>query len=393
MAAGARAADSLKSVAALTVLRGMRALSLQYKLSLFRYGPVAGDTWPVVGRLYAYAEAKNLSQQFLQPYSSVPAQSSACRELIRMLALAASAPDALAPHEVEIADRVIGQLSSDFLLSRTAQPDSTYWIDLTKSASPVRALRPPDGGSPNLYFFAPGKASERVAQIIDAALSGALPPELNVTGTTVAEELCDTLTHVASQWSAQPMARKHQRHRVKSRLAVCYGFTRVLETIGEAGAALDFLNDSGKHVESWVVEDVSRGGFGASVTRIRDGSVEIGSLLGMQPDGGDKWLIGVARRIQRDEALSGNIGIETISRAAKIVSVEVGSSSEQCIALQDSMGEGEAHVIAAPGRLPADQSLTMLCANVAYLLIPQQVVERGPDYERLRCRCFARNAA
>jgi hypothetical protein len=57
---------------------------------------------------------------------------------------------------------------------------------------------------------------------------------------------------------------------------------------------------AGLQMESWVVENVSRGGFGAVLGNVPGEWLKVGALIAMQPEGGDNWLVGVIRRYHRE---------------------------------------------------------------------------------------------
>jgi hypothetical protein len=59
--AGATGFGTLKGQMPVVAARALRALTLQLKLQLLRYGPVEPRVWKQMGRIYAYAEEKAVS--------------------------------------------------------------------------------------------------------------------------------------------------------------------------------------------------------------------------------------------------------------------------------------------------------------------------------------------
>ena len=55
----------------------------------------------------------------------------------------------------------------------------------------------------------------------------------------------------------------------------------------------------GLPLESWIVENVSRGGFGATIQDIKGDWLKVGALLSLQPEGAENWVVGVVRRYHR----------------------------------------------------------------------------------------------
>src|SRR2546426_11917163 len=110
------------------------------------------------------------------------------------------------------------------------------------------------------------------------------------------------------------------------RHAIRHGFAGVREAVGGAGASLAFDQ---KAAESWVVENVSAGGFGAIVPQAKGDWLRVGALLAMQPDGGNNWLVGAIRRVNRTSAQEARVGIESLSRAPKVVKFRVRGLGEE----------------------------------------------------------------
>src|SRR5438445_11837161 len=87
--------------------------------------------------------------------------------------------------------------------------------------------------------------------------TGALPSSIALVGNYESEVVLDVLDHLALHWSPKPPERRAQRHRVKSRLTVTYGFDGVHAALDPTG---EVQFDPSK-VERWIVENVSAGGF------------------------------------------------------------------------------------------------------------------------------------
>ena len=121
----------------------------------------------------------------------------------------------------------------------------------------------------------------------------------------------EMLRHLLVYWAPQPPERKAPRHSVKTRLSVTHGYSGVLDVLG-GGDSLDFDN---QNTESWIVENVSAGGFGAVVPQLKGDWLRVGALLALQPEGGSNWLLGLVRRVTRTTGQQARVGIETVSRA------------------------------------------------------------------------------
>ena len=389
-AGGAKGADALKGSMPLLLARALRALGTQMKWMYVRYGPMDPSVWGVVAKVYALAEKRKLAHSAVTVYPGIPGDSTPEREFLKAVMLSASSPDSLLPLEVELCERLIAHFSASFTLRLDLQPDIAYWIDLATSQAPLRLARPPQH-APTLRFFAAGKALEDLENLIAAVrATGSVPSQVNLGGTYPAETVLDVLDHLALYWSPKPPERKHQRHRVKSRLNVTHGYDGVLAVLGGSGTP----DTSG--AETWIVENVSAGGFGAGIPEIKGDWLKIGCLLGLQPEGGDNWVLGVIRRLQREIPQKGSVGIQTIAKSAQLVQLSLsgGAGGETGILLGDA-GEspGEARVLLRAGVFVPGQNMEYRKGELACLLMPQGVIDSGEEYEVVKFREMIRDTS
>jgi len=209
-----------------------------------------------------------------------------------------------------------------------------------------------------------------------------LPPNLGATQDP--EAALEVLRHLAVLWSPEPPERKHARHSVKSRLTIVHGFAGVLEALGDSGGSLDFDQ---KATESWVVENVSAGGFGALVPQAKTDWLRVGTLLAMQPDGGNNWLVGAIRRVSRTSAQEARVGIETLSRAPHLARFALGGAQEEAVLLPAAAhGTGEAAIAMRAGAYVPGRNLEAERGGRSFVYMPQLVAERGDDYDIVRFR-------
>ena len=389
-AAGAKGADALKGSMPLLLVRALRALGTQMKWMYVRYGPMDPSVWGVVAKVYALAENRKLAHSAVTVYPGIPGDSTPEREFLKAVMLSASSPDSLLPLEVELCERLIAHFCASFTLRLDLQPDIAYWIDLATSQAPLRLARPPQH-APTLRFFAAGKALEDLENLIAAVrTTGSVPSQVNLGGTYPAETVLDVLNHLALYWSPKPPERKHQRHRVKSRLNVTHGYDGVLAVLGGSGTS----DTSG--AETWIVENVSAGGFGAGIPEIKGDWLKIGCLLGLQPEGGDNWVLGVIRRLHRAIPQKGSVGIQTVAKSAQLVQLSLsgGAGGETGILLGDgSESPGEARVLLRAGVFVPGQNMEYRKGELTCLLMPQGVVDSGEEYEVVKFREMIRDTS
>jgi hypothetical protein len=393
-ATGQKGWEDLKQSMPLLTVRALRALAAQMKWQHIRYVPPDYSLWGFVAKIYALAENRKYAQSKVTAYAGFPGETSPEQEFLKTVMFAASSPDSLLPVEIELVERVIAHLAGSFRLTASSQPDTVYCFDLANQEPPVRAAHLPHR-APTLRFFAEGGAVKEIEKLVQAVKSsGAVPSSIALGGNYEPEVVLGVLNHLALYWSPQQPERKAPRHRVKSRLTVTYGFDGVLAALDPTG---DVQFDASK-VESWVVENVSAGGFGASVPQIKGEWLKIGCLLGLQPEGGSNWVVGVIRRFQRESAQQGAVGIQTLGRAALPVQVRLqsgkartGRDAETAILLNPIDSAPEAQLLLRADVIVAGQNLEFERNGKAYLLLPTGDMERGEDYDLIRCRQMIRD--
>jgi len=392
-ATGQKGWEDLKQGMPLLTVRALRALAAQMKWQHIRYGPPDNSLWGLVAKIYALAENRKYAQSRVIAYAGFPGETSPEQEFLKTVMLAASSPDSLLPVEIELVERLIAHLAGSFRLTPSFQPDIVYCFDLANYEPPVRAAHLPHR-APTLRFFAAGGAVKEIEKLAHAVKSsGAVPSSVDLGGSYEPEVVLDVLNHLALYWSPRQPERKAPRHRVKSRLTVTYGFEGVLAALDPAG---EVQFDASK-VESWIVENVSAGGFGASVPQIKGEWLKIGCLLGLQPEGGSNWVVGVIRRFQRESVQQGAVGFQTLGRAALRVQVslqngQMGTTrdAQTAILLSPLDSAPEAQLLLRANVLVAGQNLGLERNGKAYLLLPTGDMERGDDYELVRCRRMIR---
>ena len=389
-AAGGKGADALKGSMPLLLARALRALATQVKWMYVRYGPMDSSVWGVIAKVFAFAEQRKLAQSAATLYPGIPGDSTPEQEFLKAVMLSASSPDCLLPLEMELCERLVAHFCASFTLRLDLQPDIAYWIDLATSQAPLRLARPPQH-APTLRFFAAGRALKDLEDLTRTIkTTGSVPSQVNLGGNYPAEAVLDVLNHLALYWSPKPPERKHQRHRVKSRLNVTHGHEGVLAVLGNT-VALD-----GAGTETWIVENVSAGGFGAGVPEIKGDWLKIGCLLGLQPEGGDNWVLGVICRLQRESPQKGSVGIQTIAKSAQLVQLSSGDGGEGAtgVLLGDgSEAAGEARVLLRAGEFVPGQNLEYRKGDLTCLLMPQGVIDRGDEYEVVKFREMIRDTS
>jgi hypothetical protein len=386
---GAKGAEAAKVLLPVVVARALRCLGQQLKWQCVRYAPADVELWGVLNKIYAFAELRGITDARVNLYPG-STETTPKLEFLKVSMFGASSPDCLVPVEVEITERVVAELATGFAIAAQPERELLYWTDLGRATAPLRSLREPKP-APSLRFFGPGGAPAALADLIkktDGAREA--PSSLNLGGSYDPEAVLSALRHLAVYWDREPPERRHPRHSVRSKLTVAHGFKGVLEALGSnGGGVLEFDPAS---AESWTVENVSAGGFGAVAKQPKSEWLKVGALLAMQPDGGRNWVVGTVRRVTRVSKDEARVGIETLSRAPALSHFSGGGENEPGVLLAAAPDTGETSIALRAGAFVRGRNLETEVGGRQHVYLPQSVDERGDDYEIARFREMVRES-
>jgi hypothetical protein len=364
--------EAIRSQLPLVYARLINALAAKLKWKRFRYGPVDPEFWKKLGEVYLAAVDAKVAQKSLRLYAGSE-ETTIETEYLKVLVFHATSMDNLKPLEIEIAERFISYFMPFFSLIRELRPENVYWVDASKPLPPTRLAKLPEV-TPTLRFFNGTRAVEAVAKTMEQIRSeGRVPPGINLGAQYDVATVTPVLEHLALCWSPKPPMRSNARHRINSQLKVVNGLVAVHQRLSEQA--------SGKEgVETWLIDDVSLGGFGAQVTVSGNDWIRIGALVGIQAEGGDNWLVGIVRRYVRTGPNQGSVGIETLSKTPRAVSADAGGLQADALLL-DLPEVGEYARMALPADALEDKVALMFpLDDKRARLHPRETNEAGPDY-------------
>jgi hypothetical protein len=389
--------EGLRRDGALIAVRALRATGLRLKMLYGRYAPIPAELWVSLARAYRFAEIRGVQLTRLVPFSGVPGETSAEEELLRSLLLAASAPDALTPVQIDIAERVISGLAVKFSITTQPRPDSTCWFDLEKPRQPLRLAAPPAQLTSGLRFFATAAGFADVSQLLDRLeKSGEMPRGVDAGPGDNLQSMAAVLRHLRMNWAPRPPVRRTERRRTQGQIMVLHGLENILGTLRPPELDLDF--GAPADAEAWTVDNSSNGGLGALAPPNVGDWLHIGALVAVQPDGTDLWQVAVVRRLSRDNSTPrgrASAGMQVLSRAPVLgVFTTVmgrwsnGVPTVEGLVIPES-GEAGSILVGMPTGLylPGEQLLAMINEK-RHLLFPVALVERGTDYDLIKFRAM-----
>ncbi len=396
---GASGAGAIRKRLPAIVARTLRALTLQLKWDLLHYGPVDDRLWGELGQLYLFAEAKKITTGTIEIYPDAYGQGTVQQEFLKTMVLGASSTGGLTPLRQEIAERAVAHFGSLFTLQTRPTPGCNYFFDLSMRTPPGRMMK---GSAPNgmARFFGAGKALPALEHLIEQIKdTDAVPSHVNLGGTYDSGLVLSALQHLAIYWSDKPPARHSGRRKLATRLTVVHGFSEVLRAVEPvADAALGF--EQATNTESWIVENVSEGGFGAVIPQVKGDWIEAGTLLAVQAENSPLWAVAIIRRIARDEYQLRHVGIQLLAQAVIPVRLSPTGSASLANAMREGAPgvllsttpdkHGEIALLLRGGSYTPGQVLEMNVRGKHYHLTPRKRVEGGVDFELVKFKVTQR---
>ena len=360
------------------VLAALRALGQQLKWQQLRYGPIDLELWGQMNRIYAAAEARGMIE--------------ATPEYLKAALFSAASPDSLPVHELALAERLINELAAQGQIGNTPLAELPYWVDLARAMAPARGAKPAQPAA-SVRYIGPCDAAALLRTLtrrVEAQRQ--VPPELKLGTDYDAETLLGVMRRLAMHWAPTAPERKHKRHSMSSRLKIAHGFEGVLEVLGGSSGSLDF--GAAIEPESWKVENVSAGGFGALAPQSKSDWLKVGALVAAQPDGTGSWLIGTVRRVSKVSAQEVRVGVETLSRAPTLSQFALRNAAPaQGVLLPPPVpGNGDAAIALRAGVHVPGENLEATIGGRQHVYMPQGIAERGEDYEIVRFKAMVRES-
>jgi hypothetical protein len=391
-AADSQGAVTFRLKVSTALARALRALRRQLQWTRIRYAAPTKELWSGLAELYSYVETGNIDEDLL----IYPGENTTIkREFLKALMQSALSCDNLQPPGQDLATAVVSQFAGVFVLSKTEDVGCTHWFDLRHPQAPARTTRAPQPDADVRYFGA-GPAVEALEQALAQLESmREMPPDLDL-GVTVDPLFAKSiLTHVYQDWSGKTQARQREREKINARITVIPGFKDIMRTLEfVVSDSLDFTEQP--TAESWVVDDVSEGGYGAVIPAVAGDWVEVGSLVGVEGDVPRAWRVGIVRRVLRMAGDQQRVGVQLLGETASLVRIrredqrhaDPGVSQRlpldfAILLSADVAKQQEVEVLVRSGAFTNLENAYMDIGKQQLVLRPRAVVEKSAACERV----------
>ncbi len=387
-----KAGELTKLALPVLLTRLIGALAALLKWEQFHYGPTPATVWKRVGAALLCAQEHGVASKSV-PHGGMSAMSSPQTEYLKAVAFQAASMDSLLPFEIELAERLIEHHLGSFSFTAESQVDSVYWVDLVLAQAPQRLAKMPLEARPTQRFFKPAGAHGQFKALLNNLEQGGdLPADIALGGQFQPKVLIPVLRHLTAYLAPVPPQRSFDRHRVKHRMVILNGLIDSFVVFSSEFGG----RPSGLQTESWVVENVSRGGFGALIPNIPGEWLKLGALVAMQPEGGENWLLGIVRRYHRESDAEARVGLQTL--AVKVTAIECrpraassygAAATLPALLLEDGNPPGEVRVVLPVHSFDLRESLEYQHSGKRFLLNPVAQLEHTAEYEVARYRQIA----
>jgi hypothetical protein len=376
-------AATAKADGATYIGRALRCLRQQLRWNLMRYELPEARVWSAMARLFEMAEQEGLLDETIAVYPVSGAPSTPRQEFLKGMMLAASSTDSLQPAGQDLAVRIASYFSGMFVVSKGPE-GCTHWIDLAAARAPVRVLRNPPQVATVRYIGA-GPALRELGQLrAHITYTRTLPEGLSL-GAHDHEVVLELLEHLEQDWAGKTQARRHERRKIAARVTVVPGFREIVASLEFAvNDSLDFTHQ--KSAESWIVQDVSAGGYGAVIPAVAGDWVEVGSVIGVEGESFREWRVGLIRRVTRNEQQQQHVGVQLLAQSATLLHLRTpGARPTPAILLSPQIdGQKEIEILTPRGHCAKRDGVEATLGEKTHTLVPVDLVEHDGDYDRVK---------
>jgi hypothetical protein len=305
--------------------RALSACRTLAKLHLVHYASVPGKLWHVAYSIQASAEKAGCSTVPVHALSDHRTKTTVEQEFLRLLMLRVSAPDMMAPEQIEVADRVVEQLGAEFTLRQPGVADNPFCFEPGSEFAPRRAQGRQAGATTR--YFGPGMGYDSLERIA-RQLGTAKLEDFKAFGKDIAPRVqLSTVQHLLTFWRVDCPYSPPAHAAASGTLQVVHGYGQVWQYLSQAhhGAGELSLADSSAGVpqppETWELRGAGGSELSAEVPQASRAWVKCSGVVGLSVrDGGERW-VGVIRRMHAVPGESARADIAVLGREPHEVSL------------------------------------------------------------------------
>lgn len=386
---GEKGSGAIKAQVPLLTARTVHATMWELKFICSHYGQVDNTTWTNLALLYKHAEQLRYLDTPVSLYSGLIGDTTVKYEVGHLMVWYDSGLSVLSPLYIHLTERIVAHFHSAIDIHAEISQHSRLSFDLNRPAEPTR-INMGATTHPAMRFIGMPAMQVKLEDLMKVLKKNLVPGEINLGGSYEAEVVKNAAQYLLNYLVAPPV-RRNKRRVADVILNVVDGFDKVVECTG-AGLNLG----EGEETAHWVTEEISASGFSSVIPAKGSGSIGIGSLLAIQPEGLQRWGVAVVRRLLRDDAKNQlRVGAEILSNQVTGVvlnhnrvpggAIENGQPALWLYAKQNDSA-GEAQLLMKADTFTPGRSLQIQMEGKNYLLMPNGLQEKGLDYDLAKFR-------
>ena len=397
-----RGKDDFAAYLPLITARALHHYGTAIKWRYFHQEAVDTKMWGRLHKLYRVAE----SARFADTKARLDERGgfgTCTQQYVRILLLSSLDPTCLRSAQLEAVELWLASWASLVTLDREVDAaQHSHCVDLAQNAGPAR-LAGVGAIAGKMRYLGMQALLAEVKAVREKLQAGEVPEGFQVPVGWSLPRCIDLLDQVASLWSRGAASRLLPREREKKRVEVACGIEAIRMCLRPGAAVLE----TAEPIRQGEMEDQGDGGFGLRFESANASCPGIGSLVGLKTLGqDDPWEIGAMRWVTHTPD-SVAVGIEKLSRAARLVELDEIQNDAQSMTLNGVENErieaiflpmvgelGMASSLIMPGEEYAVvRQLELHDGSVVYRVRLTNVLESSGDWVRVRFDVLGRRQA
>lgn len=396
------AAEGAFTVASAT--RAIGAIRALAKLHLLHFASVPGKLWHVAYTIHANAEKHGFATSAVHAQSGQRTTTSVEQEFLRLLMLRVSAPDMMAPEQIEAADRAVEQLGAEFTLRQPGVADNPFCYEPENEFAPRRARGRELPA--NTRYFGPGMGYDSLERMAHQLESGA-PGDFRPFGKDLSPlAQSNAVLHLLTFWRVDCPYSPPEHSPAAGSIKVVHGYGQVWQYLSEGSQGVGELSlvDASAAVpqapEVWELRGEGGGELAAEVPPASRAWAKCGTVVGLSMPESERW-VGLIRRMHAgpDGTLQADVAVISSEPQAhslrEVLEKDEDSAFTDASSRQFGMSAVNAVVLAdgtdgtqPPNLLMAAEHWRVGCLyelqedNTSRYLRGTQAIRRGVDFVR-----------
>lgn len=321
----AAATPSLQPAAAAGAARALHACRTLAKVCLVRYMSVPPKVWRMAYAVHGDAEKAQCAATPVRMHGAQKTLTSATHELLRLLLLQVSAPEMMAPEQIEVADRVVEQLGEEFTLRPQGVTDNPFCFDAASEGPPWRAAAQPPRPDGEIRFFGAGTGYDALERLYKQVAT-ARTADIKALGKDIALHVqISAIRHLGMFWSEQNRYTPPARSPATGDLQVVHGYAQIWQHVSSARTTSSELtlaedgDEAAQAPETWTLQDTGGNELGAEIPQPSNDWARCGDLVGVSVQGKVECWVGLIRSMHAEPGRSLHAHIAVLSRDSQAV--------------------------------------------------------------------------